>query len=162
MFLQSSCKICKKAHLSRNSIFFVKSVLKKVITRATPGRSLVGNKQVKRALINFFYQCITIFFRANSIVLKHPLYSKGFSSLKRLLFNPLQTEKGKLWSRHKSLLYPYSSNFHFSVKKRYVFPCLAFTSTSKRACSWNVALLSFPLTPFSHWQQKLCVWKMLP
>ena len=122
----------------------------------------VLNKQVERALINFFYQCITIFFRANSIVLKHPLYSKGFSSLKRLLFNPLQTEKGKLWSRHKPLLYPYSSNFHFSVKKRYVFPCLAFTSTSKRACSWNVALLSFPLTPFSHWQQKLCVWKMLP
>ena len=42
MFLQSCCKICKKAYSSRNSIsFFVKSVVEKVITRATPGRSLV-------------------------------------------------------------------------------------------------------------------------
>ena len=45
MFSQSCCKICEKAHSSRNSIsFFVKSVVKKVITTATPGRSVILTK----------------------------------------------------------------------------------------------------------------------
>ena len=41
MFLQSCCKICARAHSSRNSISFLCKVSWKVITRATPDRSLV-------------------------------------------------------------------------------------------------------------------------
>ena len=43
MFLQWCCKICERAHSFRNSIFLWK-VSWKVITRATPGRSLVNYK----------------------------------------------------------------------------------------------------------------------
>ena len=57
MFLKGFIKVCKTAAPMRDKIFLltVKSVLKKVITRATSGRSLV---EVEVSISIYVYSCI--------------------------------------------------------------------------------------------------------
>ena len=52
MFLNHVVKFAKGAIVQKFNIFYVKSVVKKVITRATPGRSLVFHK-ISQKIVSF-------------------------------------------------------------------------------------------------------------
>ena len=59
MFFKGYIKICKTAAPIQNYTFLltVKSVVKKVITRAMPGRSLVTYMRILSQRIEIFYAC---------------------------------------------------------------------------------------------------------
>ena len=131
MFLQSSCKICKKAHSSRNLIsFFVKSVVKKVISRATPGRSLVfhnfhSSLLVCRRMVWRIYLVMAMLGKQNE-------WKAMVMGENARLYLPL------LWSVQ-------SNSFPPKIVCMYLADCpcqMQFTETSHRASFINCAKLS--------------------